>query len=118
MKNFKIKNRRKRKYVKKNNLTSSLSLTHSLTLGILPAVLIAIPFIAMYLIYKFPIISLQIPLALPSTPTITLPEIRFELSLASIPQMPDANYTFNTASQAFCSEAGAVGANSIMIIKQ
>ena len=95
MRKFKVKNRRKRKYVKKHDLASSLSLTHTLTIGMLPALLIAIPFIATYLVYNFTIPSVALPqmpeivfhFTLPSLPQINLPQ----MTLPAAPEMPEVS---------------------------
>lgn len=74
MKKFKIKNRQKRKYVKKNELATSFSKTQTLTVGLVPLLLMAIAFFATILMYN-PVLS-------------TIPVPTIQLSQPQLPDMP------------------------------
>lgn len=92
MRKFKIKNRRKRKYVKKNQWSNSLAHTQSITVGIIPAVLMAVAFFTTLLIANPPettyIPSFSMPHA--AIPAPELPNWEITISAPSIPvvQLP------------------------------
>jgi hypothetical protein len=122
MRKFKVKNRRKRKYVRKQELATSLSQAQSLTLGVIPVLLIAIAFFATFMIGNpqmatsaladlrvgqpslpdLPQISLpqisvpQISLPDISVPAITMPKITFSFDLpdVSLPAIAVPEVTF------------------------
>lgn len=74
MRKFKIKNRRKRKYVKKSSAPASLSFTSTITIGIIPLVFAAVAFFTIYLISN-PLTMLSLPsFSMPAMPE--LPEIQ------------------------------------------
>lgn len=88
MKKFKIKNRQKRKYVKKSDLASSLSSVQSFTVGLVPLVLMAIAFFTTVIMYNPPIKSLPNASGafhMPAVPVVDLPKINFTFT---IPEMP------------------------------
>src|SRR5438128_1480934 len=102
MKKFKIKNRQKRKYIKKQELAASLSSAQAFTVGIIPLLLMAIAFFATFLISNpqfatnavnsihliqpsLPEINLTFELPTITLPAITLPTIN--LPTVSMPQL-------------------------------
>ena len=106
MRKFKIKNRKKRKYIKKADLAASFSHVHSLTLGIIPMLLMAIAFFTTFLISNpqavvLPIKSIRLTMpTLPSLPVlpkvtlpqvaipeITLPDIEINFDMPELPQL-------------------------------
>jgi hypothetical protein len=92
MRKFKIKNRTKRKYVKKHDLAVSLSQTQSLTLGVIPMLLVVIAFLATFFIANP-------PLNQPVLPEIQIPEMslpQISLPAIEIPQLktPEIHLSF------------------------
>lgn len=102
MKQFKRKNRQKRKYVKKHDLESSLSHVLPLTLGVVPMLLMAVAFFTTFIIsnpqvaksaeanLSFHLPSIDIPEV--TFPTISIPEV----SLPELPKLslPQVDFTF------------------------
>lgn len=80
MRKFKIKNRRKRKYVKKSELASSFSSVQSLTVGVVPLILMAIAFCTTFLI------SNPSTLSSAKLPEVILPEVQFTWELPALPE--------------------------------
>jgi hypothetical protein len=98
MRKFKVKNRQKRKYVKKQELAASFSHVYSLTLGIIPVLLMAIAFFTTFLISNPQYVTLPIQnthLGMPAMPVhLHLPKITLpSLDLAS--SMPRVNFSFD-----------------------
>lgn len=95
MRKFKIKNRRKRKYVKKNELAASYSSVQSLTVGLAPLLLMTVAFFTTVLMYNPPAISIytlpKVSFALPEVPTITIPTPGYRFSFPEIPEITAPN---------------------------
>lgn len=78
MKKFKVKNRPKRKYVKKSDLAQSYSSTQSLTVGLVPLVLMAIAFFTTVFMTSSYTANLNLPairISLPEIPKVQLPQM-------------------------------------------
>lgn len=90
MRKFKIKNRKKRKYIKKSESAMSFSSVQSLTVGVIPLVLMAIAFFATTLMYNPSLARL-------SHPEVSLPEVNISFEMPAIPQitLPAPDFTFS-----------------------
>ena len=88
MKKFKVKNRPKRKYVKKNDLAQSYSSVQSLTVGLVPLLLMAIAFFTTIIMTSSYTANLNLPSMSLSLPQISIPKTTFPEIKVNTPALP------------------------------